>query len=179
MMKRLVNPKPGASRTLPAITDEPSSPAAISVLAEDAGAGARAADGDAARVARADELRDRGAAEKRREPQLVPAGEEDAARLLDSLESPRLAAVAAGVEIHDGHPRGADVPEQLLVARAGLVHPARGGDDDDVGLTPARLAHEALEDAAVILLVLRAPDRDDPATLLAGGNSARHPAPTP
>ncbi len=29
MMKRLVNPKPGASRTLPAITDEPSSPAAI------------------------------------------------------------------------------------------------------------------------------------------------------
>src|SRR6266436_47710 len=149
------------------------------VLGEDAGARAGAADGDATRVTQADELRDRRAAQQRREPQLVAPGEEDAARFLDALEASLLLAVAAGIEIHDGHARRADVREHLLVARAGLVHAAGGGDDDDVGLLGARDAHEALEDPAVILLVLRTADRNNPTTPVAIGDFAGHPGLTP
>jgi hypothetical protein len=41
---------------------------------------------------------------------------------------------------------------------AGLVQAARGRDHHDVGLAPAGAAHEALEDVAVVLLVLGAAD---------------------
>src|ERR1700720_3092780 len=52
-------------------------------------------------------------------------------------------------------------------------------DDDDVGLPGARDAHEALEDPAVILLVLRTADRNDPTTPVAIGDFAGHPGLTP
>ena len=149
------------------------------MLGEDAGARAGAADGDASRVTQADEPRDRRAAQQRREPQLVAPGEEDAACFLDALEASLLLAVAAGIEIHDGHARRADVREHLLVARARLVHAAGGGNDDDVGLRSARDAHEALENPAVVLLVLRTADRNDPATRVASGDFAGHPGLTP
>ena len=119
MMKRLVSPRPGRQphaagdhgRALVAEGDH--------VLAEDAGAGAGAADGHAAGVARADQLGDRRAAEERREPQLVAAGEEDAAwpprgarRRPASWQSRR---VSKSMTVDA---RGADVAEQLLVAGA-------------------------------------------------------------
>src|SRR5690606_7368911 len=49
---------------------------------------------------------------------------------------------------------------------------AGGGDDGDVGVTPAAQLHEALEDAAPHLLVLGPADRDDPATFFALGDPA-------
>src|SRR5580658_2245148 len=147
------------------------------VLGKNAGAGTRATHGDAACVGRANEPGDRCAAEERGKTQLVAAGEEDPARFLETREPALLLAVTAGIEIHDRDASGTDVGEQLLVARPRLVHTARGRYHNDVGLPAPRSAHEALEDASVVLLVLRAADGDDPAALCALGNSARHPLP--
>src|SRR5208337_1255520 len=86
-----------------------------------------------------------------------------------------LLAVASRVEVHHRDARRADGAEQLLIARPGLVHAARGRDHDDVGVPATGDAHEALEDVAIVLLVLGAADRNDPAARLAVGNFARHP----
>src|SRR5262249_5055255 len=111
--------------------------------------------------------------------QLVAAGEKDAARLLEAGEAAALLAVAAGVEVHDRDAPRAEIAEHLLVARPGLVNAARGGDDDQVRPGAARDAHEALEDAPVVLLVLRTADGDDPSAATACWNPARHPLVTP
>src|SRR5262249_4342561 len=132
------------------------------VLAENAGAGAGAPDGDTAGVAETDQLGDWRAPEQRREPQLVTAGEEEAARFLEALQPPGLATVASRIEVHHRDAYGAECAEDLLVARAGLVDAARSRYHDDIGVLTPRDMHEALEDAAVVLLVLRAADRDDP-----------------
>ena len=108
-MKRLVSPKPGARRTLPEITGGPFIAEGDHVLAQDARAGAGAAHRDAVGVAHADQLRHRRAAEQRGEAQLIAAGEEDAARLLQALQAPGLLAIAARVEIHDGDLGGAQI----------------------------------------------------------------------
>ena len=179
MMKRLVRPKPGARRTLPAIMAEPSSPKAIMCSLRMLAPALVPPTVHAARVPAPDQLGDRRAAEDRREAQLVAAGEEDAGGFLEALEPPGFLAVAAGVEVHDRDARGADVAEDLLVAGTGLVHAAGGGDDDDVGFLAARGAHEALEDAAVVFLILGAADRDDPAAGLTVRNFAGHPSQTP
>src|SRR4029079_12129714 len=98
---------------------------------------------------------------------------------LQTPQSSGLLAVAAGVKVHHRHARSADVREHLLIARPGLVHAAGGGDDDKVGVLTPRDPHEALEDAAVIFLILCATDRNDLAALLTVGNSAGHPSETP
>src|SRR6185437_16072088 len=113
MMKRLVSPRPGARRTLPAIMEPPSSPDAIMC------------------------------SDRMLAPALVPP------------------TVTPRVEVHDRDACRPDVGENLFVARSGLVHAARGRDDDDVGRRAARDAYEALEDAAVIFLILCAADRND------------------
>jgi hypothetical protein len=143
------------------------------VFRQDAGAGAGAADRDTAGILCADEFRDRGAAEQRRQAQLVAAGEKDAARLRESLEASRFLAVAARVEVHHVDAARAEFAEQLFVARAGLVRAARGRDHDDVGVAAAGDAHETLEDARVVFLVLGATDRDDVAARFAFGDPAR------
>src|SRR5215469_15754615 len=149
------------------------------VLAENAGAGAGAADGDAARVAQTDQFGDGGATEQRRESQLVAASEKDAARFLEPRQPSRLAAVASRIEVHRRDACCAECPENPLVAWAGLVHAAGGGNHHDIGVLTARDTHEALEDAAVVFLVLCATDRDDPSARLTRWNLARHPLLTP
>ena len=99
---------------------------------------------DAVRVAAADELGDRRAAEQRRQSQLVAAGEEDAARLFEPLEPAGLLAVAPRVEVHDRDATRAQIAEHLFVSVTGLVKLARGGDDDDVGVTTARHVDESV-----------------------------------
>src|SRR5580658_6911415 len=146
------------------------------VLAEDAGAGTGAPDGDPARVAQSDQLRYRRTAEQCRQTQLVAAGEEDAARRLQALQPSGLLAVAAGIEIHHGHAPGAQLLEQLFITRSGLMGATGRGNDHDVSLIRPRDTHEALEDVAVIFLILRAADGHDPATALTVGNLARHPS---
>ena len=54
------------------------------------------------------------------------------------------------------------------------MHAARGGDDDDVRVRAAGNAHEALEDMAVIFLILRTADRHDPTARLAFRNLTGH-----
>ncbi len=81
----------------------------------------------------------------------------------------------ARVEVQRGDAGGAELAEELLVARAGLVQPARGRDDDDVRVAAARDAHEAPQDVAIAFLVLGAADRDDPAACRTIRDYARHP----
>src|SRR5690606_26057006 len=142
------------------------------VRAEDAGAGTGAADGDALRVGGADRLRHRGAAEDGGQPQLVAAGDEDAAGLFDLLHAVAFAGVAAGVEIEHADLARAHLGEQLLVAVAGVVEPAGGRDHRDLGtLAPAQL-EEPLQHAHVALLVLGTTDGNDPAAFAAIGHPA-------
>src|SRR6266404_3023775 len=154
MMKRFVRPRPGARRTLPEMTEEPSSPYA-------------------------NELGDWRAAEQRREPQLVPAGKEDSGRRLEPPQAAGFLAVAARIEIHHRHPRGAQVREEFLVPGPRLVHPTGCGDDDDIRVGAARDAYEAFQNMAVVLLVFGAADRHDPAATLARGNFTWHSAAPP
>jgi hypothetical protein len=72
-------------------------------------------------IAPADHRGDGCAAQQGSEPQLVAAGEEDAARFLEPLQAIRSLAIAARVEVHHGDARGAELAEQLFVARAGFV----------------------------------------------------------
>ena len=71
-----------------------------------------------------------------------------------------------------GDARCAELAKQRFVARPGLVHLAGGRDHDDVGILAAGNLDEAAQDAPIVLLVLRAADRDDPAARFAFGNSA-------
>ena len=144
------------------------------MLAQDARPCAGPADGDAVSIAHANEFCDRRAAEQRRQAQLIPARKEDSAGLLEAPETPGLLTVAAGIKVHHGDFRRSDLLEDLLIAGAGLVHAACRRDDDDVCIRAAGNAHEALEDLAVIFLILCAADRNDPPTCLAVGNFTGH-----
>ena len=143
------------------------------VFAEDAGAGAGAANRDAMRIARPDRLRYRRAAEDGREPQLVAAGDEDARGLLDPRHPVAFVRVAAGVEVEDVDVARAHVAEDLFVAVAGLVEPARGRDHRDLGTAAAAQLEEAAQHAAIVPLVLGSADGHDPAPLPALGDPAR------
>src|SRR5690606_29398887 len=81
-------------------------------------------------------------------------------------------AVLAGGEADRARAPGLEPVEQFLVALASIRQLAGGGDDGDVGVTPAAQLHEPLEDAAPHLLVLGPADRDDPATFFALGDPA-------
>ena len=140
------------------------------MLAQDAGAGARAADGHARGIALADQLRDGRAAEQSRESQLVTAGEKDAGGLFESLQATRLLTVAACVEVHHRDTTRADFAKQRFVARPGLVHLAGGRDHYDVGILAAGNLDEPAQDAPIVFLVFRAADRDDPAARCAFDN---------
>src|SRR5882757_8681321 len=106
------------------------------VLAQYARAGARAADGHAMGIAYANELGHRRSAQQRREPQLIAAREEDAARLFEPAQPPGLLAVPPSVKVHHGDFGSANLFEQLLVAGSGLMHAARRGNDNDIGRRP-------------------------------------------
>src|SRR5258708_20736849 len=146
------------------------------VLAQNARARAGPADGDAVGIARANEFRHRRAAEQSREPQLVAAREEYAGRFLDPPQPPGLLAVSARVKIHYGYLGGAQVPEELFVARPGLVHAARGGNHDDIGVCAAGDSYETLQDVAIVFLILGAADGHDPTASLTRGNFTWHSA---
>src|SRR5271156_4740602 len=127
-------------------------------------------------VANADELGHRRPAEQGGEPQLVAAGEEYAGRRLEPPQSSGLLAVAASIKIHHSHLRSAQVPEEFLVARAGLVHAAGGGDHDDIGSRAAREADGAIPGWAMVFLIFAPADGHYPAAGLAMGNFAGHEA---
>src|SRR5690242_18304263 len=103
------------------------------VVGKDAGPRARATHRDPMRVAEANEPGNGRAAEERGEPQLVSAREEYAAGFLDARKATALTTVAARVEVHYRDAGGAERLEELLVARASLVHAAGGGNHDDIG----------------------------------------------
>ena len=144
------------------------------VFAQDAGAGAGAADGDAMRVAHPDQLRHGRAAQQRGQPQLVAAREKNTGGRLEPLQTARFLAVPPRVEIHHGDVGCAQVLEDLFVARPGLVQAAGRGNDHDVGVLAAGEAQKAFQDGPVVFLVLGTPDGNDPAASLAGGNFTRH-----
>ena len=110
MMKRLVSPKPGREPHAAGDHRRPLIAERDHVFAQDAGAGAGAADRDAMRIAHADQFRDRRAAEQGRETQLIAAGEEYAARLLQAPQAAGFLAVAARIEIHHRDFRARPVP---------------------------------------------------------------------
>ncbi len=143
------------------------------VLGQDARAGARAADGDAARILPADQRRDGRAAEDRRDAQLVAAREENAAGLFDQAQAVALLGVAARVEIERAHARGAELGKEGLVTRAGVRELARGRDHDDFGLVAAADVDETAQDAGLgRRLFFGAADRDDPSAHAFGGDLA-------
>ena len=144
------------------------------VLAEETGAGAGAGHGHALGVAQADAAGHVGAAEDGGQAQLVATGEEDAAGLGQACQPAFLLAVAAGVEVQHFDPWHAHATEQLLVAWTGVLEPAGGRDDRDVGLAAAAQFDETLQDARVGVLVLGTADRDDPATLVPVDGLAWH-----
>ena len=146
------------------------------MLAQDAGAGAGAADGDAVSIASADEFRNWRAAEQGREPQLIASREKNSACFLEAPQSPGFLAIPPRVEIHHGHVFGAEVLEELFVARPSLVHAARSGDNYDIGSRTARDAYEALQNSATVFLILGAADGYDPTAGLALGNFTWHAA---
>ncbi len=126
-----------------------------------------------ARVLRADQLRDRRAAEQRRQPSWLPPVKKMPVASVRRCKPARFLAVAARVEIHHVDAPRAEFAEQFFVARPGFVRAARGRDHDDVGDLAAGLAHEAGEDARVVFLVLGAADRHDRSAHFAFRNAAR------
>src|SRR3546814_3224455 len=99
-------------------------------------------------------------------------GEENAGGGLELAQVLVALAVLAAGEADRARAAGFEPVEQFLVALAGVRQLAGGGNDGDVGITPAAQLHEALQDAAPHLLVLGHADRDDPATFFALGAPA-------
>src|SRR3546814_3468875 len=129
-------------------------------------------DGHAGGGGLADQLGCRGAADDGGDAQLVAAGEENAGGGLELAQVLVALAVLAAGEADRARAAGFEPVEQFLVALAGVRQLAGGGNDGDVGITPAAQLHEALQDAAPHLLVLGPADRDDPATFFALGDPA-------
>src|SRR5262249_32567411 len=125
-------------------------------------------------IARANELCDRCATQERRDPQLVASGEEYSRGLLETLQPARLLTIPTRIEIHDGHACGAELGKQFLVTRSRLMQSACRRNDDNVRRLATGDAHEPLEDPAVVLLVLRATDRNDPTARLTFWNFTWH-----
>ena len=113
MMKRLVRPRPGREAHAAGARRGPFLAERDHVLAEDAGAGAGAGHVHAVRIAVADQFRRRRAAEDGRDPQLVAAGEEHAARVLERAQVVVALAVLAIGEVDDRRAAGFQPLEQV------------------------------------------------------------------
>src|SRR5262249_40955894 len=100
--------------------------------------------------------------EECRHSELIAAGKEDPGCLLEAAQPAAFLAIAPRVEIHDRYTRGADIAEQLFVSWTGLVQTTGCRDHDDVGGLAPRDAHETLENAGVVFLVLRTANWNDP-----------------
>ena len=143
------------------------------VFAEDAGAGAGAAHVHAVRIARADQFGDGRAAEHGREAQLVAAGKEDAAGLLEAGQAVVFIGITARIEVHRCHPAGAELGKHLLVARPGIGQLAGRRDHHDIGIAAATKLDKALQDPGIVQLLLGTTNRNDPAPLCTVGGPAR------
>ena len=138
-------------------------PNAIMWLRHRRGAGGRAGDDRAVPEALEDRVGQARPADRRRQPQLVAAGQEDAGRVADRERRASRRWPAAGSS------RGAAGPcatpsslKTAPVALAGLEPERRGGaDDGDRRVRAAGERDEAAQDDPVADLVLRAADDDD------------------
>ncbi len=88
------------------------------------------------------------------------------------LQAVGFLAVAPRIEVHHRDVCGTEFAKQAFVTRAGFVHAARRRDHDDIGLPAAGNLNETPEDLAIVLLILCAADRNDPAARFAFRNSA-------
>ena len=103
----------------------------------------------------------RGAADHRAEPELVPAGQEDAAHLVEKVEP--LLALAVGAAGDGDLPRltHAQTGEDLLVAEPGIAQLRGGGDDRDPAVAAAADRREPAQDLDVADLLLGPTHRND------------------
>ena len=85
---------------------------------------------------------------------------------------PGSSAVPPGIEIQRRHASRPHVAEKALVARAGTSRHARRGYDRDVGAVAAGQTDESVQDLRRVLLVLGAPDWNDPSPFAAFGHLA-------
>lgn len=138
------------------------------VLAEERGAGARSRDVHAGFVALAQDLRDRRTPERRREPELVAAGQEGSVTGVEPFDPVGAFGVAPLLEGQRPHLADSDLAEVGLVALPGVLELRGRGDDREARGLPATELREALQDRRFPQLLLGAADRDDEATGHAG-----------
>ncbi len=103
-----------------------------------------------------------GPADRRAQPQLVAAGQEDARRIADGRHEGLVVGLAAGHRVNGLEALDAELSEDLTVSLTRFrAQRAGGADDHDPGGRAAGERHEPTEDDPVPDLVLRAADHDD------------------
>ena len=101
-------------------------------------------------------------ADRRRQPELVAAGQEDAGRVLHEARCALVVGLRPGDRVERADPLDAQVGEHVAVALAGFGAERRGGRDHRDGrVATAGQAGEAIQDDPIADLVLRAADDDD------------------
>ena len=109
-----------------------------------------------------DRVREPRAADRRRQPQLVATGQEDARRIADRQGRQFVIGLRPGDRVERMDPRDAELTEHRLVPLARLEpQRRRRRDDRDRGVHPAGERDEPAEDDPVPDLVLRPADDDD------------------
>ena len=137
------------------------------VFGHERSAGRRAGHVHAVGIAAPDQLRDVGAAERRRQAQLIAARHEHAIRLVDIVEFAARLAVLARLERQHLGMLDAELAKQLFVVAAGILELARGRNDADTRILAAAELDEAVENFRVVQLFFGAADRDDVAAVSA------------
>jgi hypothetical protein len=100
--------------------------------------------------------------DRRRQPQLVAAGQEDTGRVTDGQDRGLVVGLWSGHRVERSHALDAELPKNGAVALA-CFQPerGRGADDRDRRVRATGQGDEAAQDDAVADLVLRAADDDD------------------
>ena len=145
MMTRLVRPRPGARVTIFGPGGRALLPEGDHVLAEKRGARRGPGHVHAFGVAPPDGLGHLGAADHGAEPELVPAGEEDAVHLIEHVQPLPVLAVGPALDRERLRLAYAQAAKQVLVAAAGIAQRGGSGDDRDAA---AGAAAEAWRSAA-------------------------------
>ncbi len=113
------------------------------------------------RIAATDQLGNRCAPERRREPELVAAGQEHAIAFFDVLQVLAALTILARLERQDFRMLDADLAKQLFVVAPGVLEFGRRRDDADARLYAAADFEEAVEDLGIVKFLFGAADRDD------------------
>jgi hypothetical protein len=125
-------------------------------------AGRRAGDDRAVPEALQDGVGETGPTDRRRESQLIAAGQEDAGRVADRQRGGLVVGLGTGHRVERPDLSDAELGEDRAVALAGLQTERRcGADDRDRRIGPPGQRDETAQDDAVADLVLRAADDDD------------------